>query len=112
MHMPEKRYGKEIVYVDPDFMDLIPFFLESRHNDIVNIRECIKRADLKEAERLGHGMKGAGGGYGFQEISRIGKSIEEAAKAGNTAEIEQALGMLDEYLSVVEVVPGKSEILD
>lgn len=110
--MPEKRYTKEVVYVDPDFMDLIPFFLESRQNDIVNIRECVRKDDLKEAQRLGHGMKGAGGGYGFQEISMIGKRIEEAAKAGNTADIEQALGMLDEYLSVVEVVPGKSEMLD
>ena len=110
--MPGKRYQKEIVYVDPDFLDLIPFFLESRHRDIVNIRECIRHADLKEARRLGHGMKGAGGGYGFQEISRIGKSIEEAAIIGNTAVIEEALDMLAEYLSIVEVVPGKSEMLD
>ena len=57
-------------------------------------------------------MKGAGGGYGFQEISRIGKSIEEAAIIGNTAVIEEALDMLAEYLSIVEVVPGKSEMLD
>ena len=112
MHMRDKRYSKEVVYVDPDFMDLIPFFLESRRSDIVNIRECIKKADMKEARRLGHGMKGAGGGYGFQEISRIGKGIEEAAMAGDTAGIEEALTMLDEYLSVVEVVPGKSEMLD
>lgn len=110
--MSEKRYGREVVYVDPDFMDLIPFFLESRHKEIVTIRECIASADLKEAQRLGHGMKGAGGGYGFQEISSIGKSIEEAAKAGNTGEIEEALERLTEYLAVVEVLPGKSEMLD
>ena len=110
--MSEKRYGKEVVYIDPDFIDLIPFFLESRHKEIVIIRECIEKADLKEAQRLGHGMKGAGGGYGFQEISSIGKSIEEAAKAGNTEEIERALERLAEYLSVVEVLPGKNELLD
>ena len=110
--MSEKRYGKEVVYVDPDFMDLIPFFLESRHKEIVTIRECIAKADLREAQRLGHGMKGAGGGYGFQEISSIGKSIEEAAKAGDTVEIEEALDRLAEYLSVVEVLSGKNEMLD
>jgi HPt (histidine-containing phosphotransfer) domain-containing protein len=110
--MSEIRYRKEVVYVDPDFMDLIPFFLESRHKEIVTIRECIANADLKEAQRLGHGMKGAGGGYGFQEISSIGKSIEEAAKAGNSGEIEEALARLAEYLAVVEVLPGKSEMLD
>jgi histidine phosphotransfer protein HptB len=104
--MQGKWYEKQVVYVDPDFIDLIPSFLESRQNEIGIIRECITRSDLKEAQRLGHGMKGAGSGYGFPEISRIGKSIEEAAKAGNTGEIENALEMLGEYLSVVEVLPG------
>ena len=104
--MSGKRYDREVVYVDPDFLDLIPLFLESRRKEIATIKECIANNDLREAQRLGHGMKGAGGGYGFHEISVIGKSIEEAAKAGNTAEIEEALERLAEYLEVVEVIPA------
>ena len=105
-------YQKQVVYVDPDFMDLIPSFLESRQKEIDIIRECIARSDMKEAHRLGHGMKGAGAGYGFPEISRIGKIIEEASKTGNTREIENALDLLGEYLSVIEVVPGVGELED
>ena len=110
--MTGKWYSREVVYVDPDYLDLIPFFLESRHKEIGSIRQCIANSDMKEAQRLGHGMKGAGGGYGFPEISRIGMSIEEAAKEGNAGEIENALEMLAEYLSVVEVVPQESETPD
>ncbi|MEQ9619773.1 MAG: Hpt domain-containing protein [Deltaproteobacteria bacterium] len=107
--MSGKWYQKEVVYIDPDFEDLIPSFLESRRNEIGIIRECIVVSNLAEAQRLGHGMKGAGAGYGFPEISAIGAKIEEAAKSRDTAGMEEALDMLDEYLSVVEIRPGESD---
>lgn len=102
--MTVTRYQKEVVYVDPDFEDLIPSFLESRKNDIEAIRRGLSSSDLKEVRRLGHGMKGAGAGYGFPEISRIGSVIEEAASSGDVPAIEVAIDALAEYLSVVEVV--------
>jgi len=105
--MRGKRYRKQVVYIDPDFIDLIRSFLKGWEKEIGVIRECIARSDMKEAQRLGHGMKGAGSGYGFPEISRLGKRIEEAAKAGNTREIEDAIDMLGEYLSVIEVAPSE-----
>lgn len=106
--MSSKWYQKEVVHIDPDFEDLIPFFLESRRKEIGIIRKCILVSNLAEAQRLGHGMKGAGAGYGFPEISAIGRKIEEAAKNGDTAGLEEALDMLDEYLSVVEIQTGES----
>lgn len=107
--MSGKWYQKELVYVDPDLEDLIPSFLESRRKEIGIIRECILVSNLEEAQRLGHGMKGAGAGYGFPEISAIGARIEEAAKNNDTAILELSLDMLDEYLSVVEIRPGESD---
>jgi hypothetical protein len=47
------------VYIGPDFIDLIPSFLENREMEIGIISECIARSDMKEAQRLGHGKKGA-----------------------------------------------------
>lgn len=101
--MSEKRYSNEVVYVDPDFEDLIPSFLETRKADISSIRESLVNSDMKEIRRLGHGMKGAGAGYGFPEVTRLGAVIEEAAKRGDAQSIEEALEMLAEYLSAVEV---------
>lgn len=107
--MTGTRYRKEVVYVDPDFEDLIPSFLETRLKDIAAIRESISSSDMAEARRLGHGMKGAGAGYGFPEISRIGRVIEEAASSGDVPAIEDAVEALAEYLSVVEVLAGEAE---
>jgi HPt (histidine-containing phosphotransfer) domain-containing protein len=102
-YMSEKRYSNEVVYVDPDFEDLIPPFLESRGADIRSIRESLVNSDMSEIRRLGHGMKGAGAGYGFPEVTRLGAVIEEAAKRGDAQSIEEAVVMLAEYLSAVEI---------
>lgn len=107
--MSTKRYEKEIVYVDPDYLDLVPGFLQSRRSEVDKIKDCLRSGDFKEAQRLGHGMKGAGAGYGFGEISSIGKRIEFAARDEDAAAIEDALVSLEDYLAVVEFEPGDRE---
>ncbi len=102
--MPEKHYDKEVVTIDIDLEDLIPSFLKNRVDEVTAIRECVAESDFKEAMRLGHGMKGAGAGYGFDEISEIGKVIEDASNQKNVPAIEAAVARLARYLSVVEVV--------
>ena len=49
-------------------------------------------------------MKGSGGGYGFDVISEIGKTIEQAAKDKNDDVIKNSVQELDSYLDRVEVV--------
>lgn len=98
-----------VVYVDSELEDLIPIFLENRHKDVEEIRRLLKEGNLEEIRRLGHSMKGSGGGYGFDEISEIGRNIEEAAKSGDAERIERLNNQLAEYLSVVEVVVRDEE---
>jgi HPt (histidine-containing phosphotransfer) domain-containing protein len=49
-------------------------------------------------------MKGAGGSYGFDAVTDIGKSLEEAAKNNNTEGIQRSVGELAAYLERVEVI--------
>ncbi len=107
--MPEKIYEKEVVIVDVDIEDLIPSFLENRADEVGAIRKCLSESNFKEAMRLGHGMKGAGAGYGFDEISVIGKIIEDASKQEDAPAVEAAVSRLARYLSVVEVVYEEDE---
>ena len=98
-------YGNEVVvYVDPDLEDLIPTFLENRYRDVEEINRLLEQESLEEIKRLGHGMKGAGGGYGFEEITEIGREMEEAAKNKDKVEVAKLNMRLAEYLSVVKVV--------
>ena len=69
-----------IVHADPEIADLIPGFLENRSKDIKAMSEALTQGDFETIRVLGHSMKGAGGSYGFDPITGIGKSLEQAAK--------------------------------
>jgi PAS domain S-box-containing protein len=100
----ENQAQEIIVYVEEDIEDLVPEFLEGRHEDVKIIKESIQNKDFVTVQRLGHDMKGCGQGYGFEEISVIGKHIEAAAKERNTPEILSWNDRLEQYLAVIKVV--------
>jgi HPt (histidine-containing phosphotransfer) domain-containing protein len=68
------------------------------------MREALDRRDFETVERLGHGMKGAGGNYGFQAISDIGAALEEAAQSADTEAARTWVDELSRYLDRVELV--------
>ena len=106
--MPQKgETGKGeriIVHVDEEIEDLIPGFLDNRRKDVNALKEALARNDYETVRTLGHAMKGAGGGYGFDTITDIGSSLENAAKKNNTEGIRRRIDELADYLERVEVV--------
>ena len=94
------------VVIDPDLAELIPGFLNNRRRDVEKLRGLLAARDFAEILRIGHSMKGAGGGYGFDPITDIGGAIERAAGAADGAAIEQRVAELEDYLARVDVVMG------
>ena len=92
-----------IIEVDSDLADLMPKFLANRQRDLLQIEEAIDRADNAALRIIGHNMKGVGGGYGFIEITEMGKRLEAAAKTGDQALLRKQLNEYKEYLSNLEV---------
>ena len=76
--------GREVV-VFPEFRDLVPEFLADVRADLARIRDLAAHGDLDAVRRLCHDIKGAGGGYGLEEISRLAYGLELAAKGGDGA---------------------------
>ena len=93
-----------IVHADPKFADLVPGFLQNRRNDVRTILGALDRGDFETVERLGHGMKGAGGSWGFQGISDIGADLEQAALKVDADASRKWVGQLSLYLDRVEIV--------
>ena len=102
--MSETNSASDIVRVDPDYADLVPGFLDNRRSEIDIIRNSAARGEFFEIKRLGHGMKGAGAGYGFDVITDIGRNLENAAINEDVSAIEAELERLDRWLSGVRVV--------
>lgn len=93
-----------IVQGDPDLEDLIPGFLNNRQEDVRIIAEALQGGDMDRIRIIGHSMKGAGGGYGFDAITDFGAEIEQAAIANDADGISAATDKLVDYLQRVDVV--------
>jgi hypothetical protein len=90
--------------VDAELKDLIPGFLGNRRNDVVRLRDALTKGDFETIRLLGHTLKGGGGGYGLDTITRIGQAIESAAEGKDPVEIKRQIHELSDYLEQVVVV--------
>ncbi len=91
------------VKVDADLKELIPGFLQTRHDDVAAIAAALEKGDWNAVYIMGHSMKGSGGGYGFDEISEIGAVIETAAKAKDAAAVKSGAVRLSDYLGRIDI---------
>lgn len=92
------------VEVDCEVESIVPEFLENRKKDCLLINSLLEVNSFSEIRALGHRMKGAGGSFGFDDISEIGEVIEEAAMAGDKKTISSSVLQLSDYLARVVVV--------
>lgn len=95
---------KFVIRVDLELEDIIPEYLESRRKDIVLFRDAMNRNDFVTVAQLAHNIKGSGGGYGFDLISKLGGDIEHASSERDATSIQKSLTDLDYYLNHIEVV--------
>ncbi len=93
-----------VVEVDQFLADIVPLFLESRRAEIPTLQTALADGDFETLRRLGHDLKGTGGGYGFDAVTDIGRSLEEAAIAQRTPDVEAAIDALVRFLDRVKVV--------
>ena len=93
-----------LVRVVESLAELVPGFLEGRRRDIDAIAAALERSDYNDVRILGHNMKGSGAGYGFNRITEIGASLEQAAGRRVPEEIRARSAELARYLDGLHVV--------
>jgi len=93
-----------LVRADPKFADLIPGFLQNRRQDVIAMLDALTRGDFGTVESLGHGMRGAGGSWGFQTITDIGAALEQAGESADSDASRKWVSELSRYLDRVEIV--------
>ena len=100
---------KLIITVDPQIAALVPAFLANRAADVGKIRAALAGEDFEAVRVTAHGMKGAGGGYGFPEITRLGAAMEEGAMRRDVDAIGALVTSLEAYLTRIEFIPDQGQ---
>ncbi len=101
----KKNDGETIfVKIDPDLKDAAKWYITDMTKDVVELRAALKDSDYEALRTLGHRMKGTGGTFGFDEITEIGKGIEDFIEGENKEDTETLRGFVDRLANYIENV--------
>ena len=92
------------VTVAKDLEDLIPTFMKNRHKELETLRAALAAGDMAQLRQLGHRMKGVGISYGFDQVSVLGKQVEDDAKTRDLKSLEASIAEYTDYLARVKIV--------
>lgn len=93
----------EIVHIDASFEPLMPRFMANRKKETVTMRQALSGQDFETVRSVAHGMKGVGGSYGFDRVTELAATIEQAAKSADASSITQLLHTLESYLNNIQI---------
>jgi HPt (histidine-containing phosphotransfer) domain-containing protein len=93
-----------IVEVDQDLSDLIPGFLAHKRDDVAAIFEAVARRDYAKVKAIAHRIKGEGGSYGFDSMTELGRSLEQAATTRDDSAVTTLARQLLSYMDRLEIV--------
>jgi PAS domain S-box-containing protein len=96
------RRGNTIV-LNRKLAERAPQFLENTKRSAAAILDALDRGDFEAAGLLGHGMRGAGGMFGFPAITDIGAALEHAAENSDSDALHKWVTELSSYLDHVEI---------
>ena len=81
---------------EPDLLEVLLQFTSSLPERMVEMKRVLDEGDLEALTRLGHRLKGAGGSYGYPEITDASRLVERLATEGaDAAELATAVAALD-----------------
>lgn len=82
---------------DEDFLPLLEMFVDELDDRIAAIRTQFDQSQGDRVRELAHQLKGAGGGYGYPQITEAAKALEDVLKAdGPVAEVKAKIDQLDQ----------------
>ncbi len=93
------------VRVPGDLADLVSGFLERAETKVLQVDPLLLNDSYDEIVRIGHNLAGSGASYGFDEVSRLGRAIEAAARARESDSVSAAARELIGYLRDIKWQP-------
>jgi len=87
-----------IAVSDPFARHLMVQYLERREQDFKAIGTALAESNFAAIEAVGHKLRGSGSAYGLDEVTRLGRELERAAQAEDSAVIANRMAELQSYV--------------
>jgi HPt (histidine-containing phosphotransfer) domain-containing protein len=88
---------------DPDFAELIEFFVEAMPERMETLQLQLQERNLEQVRTIAHQLKGAGGGYGFDCLSVQAAELEQACLRGEWPVVVGASSALLDVMKRISV---------
>jgi len=79
---------------DPRFRAIVEEFIDQLDDQMAMIQRAWDKRDFEALRNAAHYLKGAGGSVGFDELTEPSAQLEQLAKAGQPAGVEDAIAEL------------------
>lgn len=96
----EAPMNQEETQIDPLIKKLLPTFFATRDTDLDFVKQALDKQDFDQLKELGHKVKGSSLSYGFENLGKMGKDLEEAALEHNLDRCKELYDELSKDLSV------------
>lgn len=93
----ERSAPRTEVEVDPDILELVPGFCESRRKDLSNLNDFVSNNDFISIAKVSHTIKGVARPYGFPTLENLAVKLEIAAKEGDQKKCLEILNSAHQY---------------
>jgi len=81
-----------------EWAEMQEMYITHTSKELAKIQEDFDNMEMDSLRTFGHNIKGSGGMYGFDEVTRLGAEIEASAKANDREKIKFLLTELSNFL--------------
>ncbi len=87
---------------DPAFVELIADFVNALPARMDQLRIANEASDYETIQTIAHQLKGAGGGYGFDEITTVASVVESLAKSSPQGNRDKLTEQIERFAAICE----------
>jgi len=98
--------------IEQRIADRVPAYLMNCRESVIAMTDALDRADFEAVAVLGHNLQGSGGAYGFQAITELGASLQQASERADATASRKWIGALSSYLDGLLIVAPVLSSLD
>lgn len=95
----QNRIVSELLLDDPEMYDLVEEFVNSLAERAADLRQAYERLDWDYLTTLAHQLKGAGGSYGYAELSELCALMETAFRTHSADEFASWIAQLEQLIT-------------